>query len=258
MEQTKTAGRARYLNSTRIAVISIFSAIATILYILKFSLPIFPSWLEINLSDIPALIGTFALGPLSGAIIVGVKILLELLLTGTSTMFVGDFADLLLGCALVVPAGLIYKYHRTFKGAIVGLIVGSVCSTAVGILANWLVLVPLYLQLFFGGNWNVMLGIMSELFRTNVTVENFFTYYLWCAVLPFNALRCLIAALVVLPVYKHISVVINKLNAKLSPKTERTEEQTRKTNIKVIIILAVILLAVVAAILLRYFLYDAI
>ena len=126
MQTTKAEGGAKYFSSTRIAVIAVLSAIAAVLYILKFPISvIFPSWLELNFSDIPALIGTFALGPLSGAIIVAVKIVLELLFTGTTTMFVGDFADLILGCAFVVPAGLIYKYHRTFKGALVGLVVGK-------------------------------------------------------------------------------------------------------------------------------------
>ena len=257
MQNTQTAGGAKYFSSTRIAVIAVLSAIAAILYILKFPIAaIFPSWLELNFSDIPALIGTFALGPVSGAIIVAVKILLELLFTGTSTMFVGDFADLILGCAFVVPAGLIYKRNRTFRGALIGLVVGAVCSTALGILANWLILVPFYIFAFFGGSWDPLLSIMSAIFG-NVTRETFYTYYLWCSVLPFNVLRCIIAILVVLPVYKHISRIINRLNARLTTKQERSAEQTKKLNIRLIIIGAVVLVAVIAVILLRYFLHDA-
>ncbi|MGN0818314.1 MAG: ECF transporter S component [Candidatus Coproplasma sp.] len=253
-QTTASKGGARYFSSTRIAVIAVLSAISTILYVLKFPISaIFPSWLELNFSDIPALIGTFALGPLSGAIIVVVKILLELIFTGTSTMFVGDLADIIMGCAFVVPAGLIYKNHRTFKGALVGLAVGSFCSTAVGILANWLILVPFYVEMMFHGSWDVLLGGMSAIFG-EVTRENFYTFYLWCSVLPFNVMRCLIATLVVLPVYKHISRVINRLNTKLAPKVEVDEAVAKKRNVITIVVCVAVVLLLVGGALLRYFL----
>lgn len=258
MQTAQATAGAKYFSSTRIAVIAVLSAIGAILYILKFPIAaIFPSWLELNFSDIPALIGTFALGPLSGAIIVAVKILLELLFTGTSTMFVGDFADLIMGCAFVVPAGLIYKHNRTFRGALIGLIVGAVCSTALSLLVNWLILVPFYISFFFGGSWDSILNIMSVIFG-EVTMDNFYVLYLWCSVLPFNALRCIVAIIIVLPVYKHISRVINKLNARLTSKSERSAEQTKKMNVRVLIIAVVVLLVIAAAVLLRYFLHDAV
>ena len=251
MQTANAAGGAKFFSSTRIAVIAVFSAIAAVLYILKFPISvIFPSWLELNFSDIPALIGTFALGPLSGAIIVAVKIVLELLFTGTSTMFVGDFADLILGCAFVVPAGLIYKYHRTFKGAVAGLVVGALCSTALSILANWLILVPFYIMFFFVCICEPLLGTMSAIFG-EVTRDTFYTFYLWCSVLPFNAMRCIIAVLVVLPVYKHISRAINRLNSRFTPK-ERMEEQTKKLYL-VLAIVGVVLLAVIATVILLNF-----
>lgn len=254
MEQASTAGRSRYFSSTRIAVIAVLSALAAILYILKFPIAaIFPSWLELNFSDIPALIGTFTLGPLSGAIIVLVKILLELIFTGTSTMFVGDFADIIMGCAFVVPAGLIYKKHRTFKGALVGIAVGSVCSTGAAMLANWLILVPFYLQFFFKGSWAPLLGTMSAIFG-DVTQENFYTFYIWASVLPFNVMRCLIAALIVLPIYKHISRAINRMNDKLAPKGEVDKQVERSRTVVTIVVLVCILLLLVAGALLRFFL----
>ena len=256
MQTSSAQGGAKYFSSTRVAVIALFSAISAILYILKFPISvIFPSWLELNFSDIPALIGTFALGPLSGAIIVAFKILLELMFTGTSTLFVGDFADLILGCAFVVPAGLIYKHNRTFKGALAGLVVGSLCSTAHAKLANWLVLVPFYVYFFFGNSWEPILSIMSGIFG-EVTMDNFYNIYLWASVLPFNLLRCIVAVLVALPVYKHISHAINRLNCRLTPKTERTPEQVRKTNVRVLIIAAAVIVAIIAAVLLRFFLHD--
>ena len=119
----------QFFSATRIAVIAMFAAVAGVLYVFGFSMNFaFPFWLQLNFSDIPALIGTFALGPVSGGIIVFVKILIKLIISGTSTYFVGDFADLIIGLAFVVPAGLIYKKHRSFKGALVGMAAGTVCS----------------------------------------------------------------------------------------------------------------------------------
>ncbi len=254
MEQTKTSGGSRYFSSTRIAAIAVLSALSAVLYIFNFPITaIFPFWLELNFSDIPALIGTFALGPFSGAIIVAVKILLKLIIIGTDTMFVGDLADLIIGCAFVVPAGLIYKKHRTFKGALAGLAVGAVCSTAIGILANWLILIPFYIQFYFNGSWDVLLGTMSSIFG-EVTQDTFYAYYLWASVLPFNAMRCIVAILVVLPIYKHISRAINKINDRLTPKGEPDGQAVKKHNIIIIVIVAAALALLIGGVLLRYFL----
>lgn len=252
MEKTRT-----YFNSTRIAVIAMFSTLAGILYVFGFPIAAaFPGWLELNFSDIPALIGTFALGPVSGTIIVFVKILIKLIIKGTSTVFVGELADLLIGVAFVVPAGLIYKKKRTFKGALAAMAVGTACSTLMSMLANWLVLVPFYRQLFFHGSWKPLVGTMQALFGEKCTEKTFYVFYIFGSVLPFNLMRCLIAVAVTLPVYKHISRVINKLGEKLEPAPSEGEDaaKSKKRTIIAICIAAAILLLLVAGVLLRYFL----
>ena len=217
----------KYFSSTRIAMIALFSALAAILYIFNFSLPFaFPSFLEFRFSDVPVLIGTFALGPLSGCVIVVMMVLIKLVCVSTSTMFVGDAADILVGIALVIPVGLIYQRRRTFRGALLGLAVGSLVSTALAVRLNRFALVPAYVYLMFGGSWEPILGMMTPLFPS-CTRENFYSLYLWAAILPFNLLRCLVASLITLPVYKHISRAINRLNAKLTPKKRTGERSSR-------------------------------
>lgn len=250
-----------YFSATRVAVIAMFSTIAGVLYVFGFPIAAaFPSWLELNFSDIPALIGTFALGPVSGAIIVFVKILIKLIIKGTSTVFVGEIADLLIGVSFVMPAGFIYKKFRTFKGALAAMAVGSVCSVAMSMLANWLVLVPFYRQLFFHGSWDPLVGTMRALFGEKCTQKTFYVFYIWCSVLPFNVMRCLIAVLVTLPVYKHISRLINRLNEKLTPKRVESEDEegaakaAKKQKIIIICVVSAVLLLMVGGVLLRYFL----
>ncbi len=259
MQKTKR----NYFSATRVAVIAMFATLAGLLYVFGFPIAAaFPSWLELNFSDIPALIGTFALGPVSGAIIVFVKILIKLVIKGTTTVFVGELADLLIGVAFVVPSGLIYKKMRTFKGALLSMAVGMVCSTAMSIVANWLVLVPFYRQLFFHGSWAPLVGTMQVLFGEGCTENTFYTFYLWCSVLPFNLMRCIIAIAVTLPVYKHISRLINKLNDKLSPAplpateggSDESVRRAKKQAIITVCVVAAVLVLLVAGVLLRYFL----
>ena len=252
MEQVSS--KKSYFSSTRIACIAMFATLAGILYIFNFPIAAaFPSFLEFNFSDIPVLIGTFTLGPVSGAIIAFVKILIKLIFKGTSTLFVGELSDLLTGCAFAVIAGLIYNKKRTFKGALIAMAVGTLAEVVIAIIINWLVLVPFYVQFFFHGSWDPLIGIMKSLFPS-CSRETFYNFYLWVSVLPFNLLRCLVASIVTVLVYKRISVLINRFNAKLQPK-EGQEEKAKKINyIALFSALGVIALLVLFA-LLRFFVF---
>ena len=197
----------KFFSASNIAKIGMFAALTTVLYYFpKFPISVlFPSFLELNFSDIPALIGTFSLGPVAGAIIIVIKILLKL--PTTTSACIGELSDLVCGLALVVPAGLIYKYHRTFKGALVGIIVGSVCSVGCSVLSNRFLIIPMYASLY--GGLDSIAAMLTALFPS-ITAENFYSYYLPLSVVPFNTLRCLIAALVTLLCYKRISRLLNK------------------------------------------------
>lgn len=247
------ASAKRYFSSTRIAMLALFSALAALLYILNFSLPFFPGFLEFRFSDIPVLIGTFVLGPVSGCIIVVMMVLLKLVIVSTSTFFVGDLADILVGAALVLPVGLVYDRMRTLKGALLGMGLGTLISTALAVFLNRFLLVPAYVALMFEGSWEPILVMMTPLFP-DCTQENFYSIYLWAAVLPFNLLRCIVAALVTLLVYKHISRAVNKLNERLRPKKERTEEEEKKRAVVTIAALAAVALVLVGFAILHFFL----
>ena len=243
-----------YFSATRIAMIALFSALAGVLYILNFSIPFaFPGFLEFRFSDVPVLIGTFALGPVAGCIIVVFMVLLKLVIVSTSTYFVGDLADILVGFALVIPVGLIYNKNRTFKGALLGLGAGSLISTALAVLLNRILLVPAYVHLMFGGSWDLILEMMRVLFP-NCTQENFYSLYLWVSVLPFNLLRCLVASLLTLLVYKRISRAINRLNERLVPKYELTEADVKKRRMVTVLSFLAVALVLVGLALLHYFL----
>ncbi len=203
MEQKK-----KFFSSSTVAKIAVFSALSYVLYLWpKFPIAsIFPSWLEFNFSDIPMLIGGFALGPLAGVIIVIVKILLKL--PFSTTVFVGELADLIIGISFVLPASLVYKYHKNIKGALFGTLIGLLCSTVASMFVNRFILIPCYLYL---NNWTIstLVGACSKVLK-GVNEGNFYTYYTFFAVLPFNLIRCTVCGLLTFLLYKKISIFLNR------------------------------------------------
>ena len=242
----------KYFSSTRIAFIGVFATLAGILYILKFPLPFaFPSFLEFKFADIPILIGSFALGPVSGTIIVVVGLLIKLVFKGTTTMFVGDLSDFLTSCAFAIVAGIIYTKKRTFKGALVAMAAGTAAEVAVALFANRFILIPFFTEQY---GFKAVIGMMKSLFP-DITEENFYNYYLWVSVLPFNLLRCIVAILVSLPVYKRTSNLINKVNDKLTPQNDEDGQKTKKVNIGMLVGGIAIVALLILFTLLRYFVF---
>ena len=131
-----------------IVQVGMLAAIAVVLMLFEIPLPFAPSFYEIDFSEVPVMIGTFAMGPLAGAAIELVKILLNFFINGTTTAGVGEVANFLIGCALVVPAGIIYRRKRTRKGAIIGMAAGTVFMTLLGCVLNAYVLLPTYAAAF--------------------------------------------------------------------------------------------------------------
>lgn len=190
-----------FFTSKNIAILGIFSALASILYFLNFPLPFFPSFLEIHLSDLPALICGFLLGPWGGVLTVVVKILIKL--PFSSTFCVGECADLITGLLFVLPASILYRKGKSRKSAIIGIVVGGLCSVTASIFANWLVIIPFYLKVMHFSLEDIVY-LCSKVIPF-INESNFFPCYLFLSVLPFNTLRCLISALVTIFVYKRIS-----------------------------------------------------
>lgn len=130
--------------TSKMIKISLLAAIAVVLMYFEFPvIPMFP-WLKIDLSDIPALMGGFAFGPVAGIVIELLKNILHVLVKGTSSGLVGELANFLIGIALVVPASVIYRRKKTIASAIIGMIVGVLVLEVAGILANVYILLPLY------------------------------------------------------------------------------------------------------------------
>lgn len=198
------------ITTKKIVLTAVFTALSYGLYLLgRFcKLPFaFPSFFDLQFSELPALIAGFALGPVWGAVVVVVKCLLKMPLT--STACVGEATDILLGLALVLPATIIYYKRRTLKGAVVGMVAGSVAMTLIAVVVNRWISIPFYVQFYFGGDINVLLSMLRPLFA-GITEDNLYAYYLGLSVVPFNLLRSILMCLLTVAVYKRVSRLIKK------------------------------------------------
>lgn len=181
--------------------IAMLGAVAAVLMLFEFPLPFLaPSFYELDFSEVPVLIGAFAMGPLAGAMIELLKILLNFVLNGTITAGVGELANFLMGCAFVVPAGLIYRKHKTKKHAIAGMVVGTVCMVAVSAVLNAYFLLPAYGKAF-GMPIEAFVGMGQEIIPA---INDLLTFSMFCVV-PFNFIKGVAVSLLTLVLYKHIS-----------------------------------------------------
>lgn len=139
---TVTTTATKRVNVWKMTMTAMLSAIAFLLMFLEFSVPVMPDFIKMDLSELPALIGTFAMGPLSGVTICLIKNLLHLLMSTTGG--VGELSNFILGASFVLPAGFIYKRWRGKKSAILGALVGALLMALISIVSNYFIVYPVY------------------------------------------------------------------------------------------------------------------
>ena len=184
----------------RIAIIALFSAISAVLMYFDFPLPIAPTFMKMDLSELPVIIGGFALSPITCVIIAILKVLIKIAFKFTSTMFLGEIANLLGSIAYALPASIIYAKMKTKKRAVIGLVVGIVLSSIVCTLCNALFLFPLYMNVFHMTE-DKIIAMCSAIFPF---INDMNKVYLF-SVLPFNIVKFSIVSIITYFFYKNIS-----------------------------------------------------
>lgn len=186
----------------KLVQIGMLSAIAVVLMLFEIPLPFAPAFYEIDFSEVPVMIGCFVMGPAAGAVIELIKILLNLIINGTLTAGVGEAANFVIGCCLCVPAGLVYKYQRTRKGALIGMITGTLIMTIAGCFINACVMLPTYAAAF----QMPIDALVAMGTAINANITDLFTFVI-LAVAPFNLLKGVLVSLIVFLIYKKIRPV---------------------------------------------------
>ncbi len=201
----------------QIVIIANLSALSVLFYfVLKFPLPfIFPSFLDIQFSNLPAIIGGFVLGPVGGGAIVAIRTLIKL--PFSSTAGAGEIIDLIIGLSTVLTSSIIYKKMKTKKGAIVASLWGMLAWVFVAVMANYLFVIDFYIEFYFNGAVQPLIGMLS-IIPGEVTVDNYMWKYLVFAAIPFNILLSGLVYLITFLVYKRISHLIDFFGEKLEKK----------------------------------------
>ena len=182
-----------------ISYTAMFAAIASVLMLLEIPLFFAPPFYKIDLSELSVLICAFYLGPVSGVICELLKVLLKVLMKGTSTAFVGDFANFFVGCSLVLPASIIYHCKKSRKSAIAGMIAGTLVMTVFGSFFNAIYLLPRFSELY-GMPLEAIVGMGTEV---NSAIHSVSTLVLF-AVVPFNLLKGVVVSVLTLLLYKRV------------------------------------------------------
>lgn len=200
----------KLFTTKNLVLMAMFSALATVLHIFDFPIPfIAPDFYKIDLSEIPVLIGSFIMGPAAGVIMEAVKILLKLLIKGTSTAYVGDLANFCIGCCLVIPASIIYQHKKSKKNAFAGMAVGTLVMAAMGVVLNYYIMIPFYVKAF-GMPLDAIIGAGAKI---NPLISNKLTFVL-ISVAPFNIIKGVIDGFITALIYKRISILIKSIGNK--------------------------------------------
>ena len=185
----------------RVSIIGICAAIATVLHILDFPLLfIAPGFYKLDFSELPVLLCGFYLGPAATVACEGIKILLKLLLKGTSTAFVGDFANFVVGCSFVLPATIWYHAHKSKHGALIGLVLGTLSMAILGSAFNAVYLLPKFSQLF-ELPLSTIIAMGAEI---NGSIHNVTTFVMLC-VAPLNLVKGVTVSVLTMLLYKKVA-----------------------------------------------------
>lgn len=196
---TATAKKSTRYTARYMTVTAMLSAVAFILMFFDFSVPVMPSFIKMDLSDLPELIGAFAMGPACGVLVALIKNLLHL--TISSTGGVGELSNFLLGAAFVLPAGLIYKSKKTKPRALTGAVAGTVIMGVFSIVSNYFMVYPFYYN--FMAEETILAAYQAILPGMKSILQ-----CLICFNMPFTMVKGLISVAITMLVYKPLSPIL--------------------------------------------------
>ena len=188
------------ISKTRfITITAMLGAVSFVLQFLEFSVPFVPSFIKLDLSDLPALLGSFALGPLSGVLIALIKNVLHLM--DTSSGGVGELSNFILCALFVLPAGWVYKRNKTRKSALIGSLIGAVLSSLVSILTNYFIVYPIYTA--FMPMETIIAMYQAIRPSTETLLEALIVFNV-----PFTFIKEMICVAITFVIYKHLSPIL--------------------------------------------------
>lgn len=203
-----TGDRERILSTRKISMIGMLSALSAILIIFgEVPIPFLaPDFYKIDLSELPALLGAFALGPVAGVMIELCKILLKLAFKPTTTAFVGELANFAVSCTFILPAAVLYQRHKTKRTAFVACVIGTAIMTIFGTVFNAVYLLPKFAEMY-GMPLDTIIGMGTVL---NASITNLMTFVI-LIVAPLNLIKGILVSIITLLIYKPLSPFLKEI-----------------------------------------------
>ena len=188
-----------------LTVAAMLSAVAFILMFIEFPVPmLIPAFIKMDFSDLPALLGAFALGPVYGVIISFMKNLLHIVIKGTSTACVGELSNFILGAIFSAVAGYLYKHHKSRKTAIIGAVAGAVAMGVLSVPSNYFVVYPAYVQVY-----HMPLEAILGMYQAILPSADSLIKCLILFNLPFTLVKGLLDAVLCMLIYKPVSPILH-------------------------------------------------
>ncbi|MGL5641171.1 MAG: ECF transporter S component [Paraclostridium sp.] len=199
----QTIKKNNLMSTNTMTKIAILSAISYILMFISIPIPgIFPDFLKLDISDVPAIFGGMTLGPVAGFTIVLIKNLFQAM-TASTTAWIGEISNLLVGGSYVVIVSLVYRKRKNLKGLLLGFVLGTIAMVIVGCLTNYYMILPFY------GKIMPMEAIINMGNVINPKVTDLGSFVIWM-IAPFNLVKAVLISLVTLPLYKKMEVILKK------------------------------------------------
>ena len=197
------------MRTKEITFIGLMGALSAVIMQFRFPIPFMPPFMDFDFAGAVEMIGGFMFGPVAAVFIAIVKILLKMVMTGSSSFVTGEVQNVMLSCAYVVPAALIYSRKKTKKNAVIGMVVGTLAAVVTAVLTNVYMIIPFYANL---ANMTVD-DIVAMCTAVNPAMKNVVTMVAF-GIIPFNLIKYGVSSVVALVLYKHLSrpikAIINK------------------------------------------------
>ena len=193
----------RKMTAKKMALSAMLGAMAAVLMYLRTPLPLMPPFMDFDLAGLPEMIGGFAMGPLSAVVIIAVKLMSKLALMGTNSMFTGEIQNFILSCAYVLPAVWVYHRYKSKKGALWGMVLGTLLCAVVAVFTNLYLIIPFYVQLY-GYSIEMIIEMCQAV---NPLMKDLLSLALF-GIIPFNLIKNGIVSWITLLLYKKISRLI--------------------------------------------------
>lgn len=204
-KKEKTLKSKKFLNIRKVAATAMLSAISFVLMFIEFPIPmLIPPFIKFDISDLPALLGAFAFGPWTGALIELLKNLLHIVFKGSSSAYVGELCNFILGAMICITAGYIYKNQKNKKHAIIGAICGAGVMAVISVPINYFIVYPTYVIAY-----KMPMTVIIDMYKKLLPASNTLLKSLIIFNMPFTFVKGIIDAIICIFIYKPLSPLLH-------------------------------------------------